>query len=124
MSLPEFLYAIAFSTYMVGALFTFRNHEDSRAVSVMTGAVIADFLITVAPVLGIESLAMNFEGTNRAVIAGSVLGFSTWTIFGIAMWAWFKRRVALFLSLVVVTQFLWFACYLSFVYGMHVYPPG
>ena len=122
MSLPEFFYAIAFSTYMVGALFTFRNHSDVSGIFVMTAAVIADFLITVAPVLGIESLAMQFEGANKAVVAGSILGFSTWTIFGVAMWAWFKRCTALFLSLVLVTQLVWFACYLSFVYGMHVYP--
>ena len=122
MSLPEFLYAIAFSTYMVGALFAFRNHSDVSAILVMTAAVIADILITVAPVLGIDSLAMNFEGANMAVLAGSILGFSTWTIFGVALWAWFKRHTALFLSLVVVVQLVWFACYLSFVYGMHVYP--
>jgi hypothetical protein len=122
MSLPEFLYAIAFASYMIGALFAFRNEANSTAVMIMSVAVAADFLITILPALGVESLSMNFEGSNPVVVAGSVMGLLTWSLFVAAALAWWRNKTTLFLGLVIATQLAWFTCYLSFVYGMHVYP--
>jgi len=122
MSLPELLYAIAFATYMVGALFAFRNDANTTAIVIMGAAVSADFLITILPALGVESLAMNFQGSNAVVVAGSVMGLTTWTLFVIAALAWWRQKTTLFLGLLVATQLSWFVCYLSFLYGMHVYP--
>lgn len=122
MSLPELLYAIAFASFMVGALFAFRNDSSSRAVLVMGVAVTADFLITILPALGVQSLSMNFQGSNPVVVAGSVMGLLTWSLFVAAALAWWRSKTTLFLGLVIATQLAWFTCYLSFVYGMHVYP--
>jgi len=121
-SLPELLYAIAFATFMVGALFAFRDDKNPKAVAVMGVAVLADFLITVLPSLGVDSLSMNFPGTNAVIIAGSITGLLTWTLFVVAAVAWWRSKNTLFLGLVCATQLVWFTCYLSFLYGMHVYP--
>ena len=122
MSLPEFLYAIAFATYMVGALFAFRNDASVIALMVMGAAVLADFLITILPGLGVDSLSMNVQGSNAVIVAGSVTGLLTWTLFVGAALAWRRSKRKLFLGLVCATQLVWFTCYLSFLYGMHVYP--
>lgn len=123
MSLGELVYAFAFGTYMVGVAFAFRNPQGSFALRVMATGITVDFLVTVLPQLGLLSaLAMNVEGSNTVILIGSILGFLTWSMFIAALVARRRKAWKIYLGLILGTQLVWFSCYLSFLYGMHVYP--
>lgn len=123
MSLAELIYAFAFGTYMVGVALAFRDPEGTFPVRVMAAGITVDFLVTLLPQLGfLAPLAMNVEGTNLVITIGSVLGLLTWSMFIGALLVRRRRAWNSFLGIVLATQLVWFASYLSFLYGMHVYP--
>lgn len=123
MSLAELVYAFAFGTYMVGVALAFRDPQGRFPVQVMATGITVDFLVTVLPQLGfLAPLAMQVDGSNTVIMIGSILGFVTWSMFIAALVARWRKAWSAFLGIVLATQLVWFSCYLSFLYGMHVYP--
>lgn len=123
MSLAELVYAFAFGAYMVGAALAFRDPAARLPVLVMATGITVDLLVTVLPQLGLLApLAMNVEGSNTVIMIGAILGVVTWSMFVAALVARRRRAWNAFLGIVLATQLVWFSCYLSFLYGMHVYP--
>jgi hypothetical protein len=122
MLLAEWFYTFALASYMVGAAFTFRGPHWRWPLVVMAIAVAADFLVTLLPRLGVESLAMHASGRNVALILGAIFGAVTWLLFlgVLAARQWGSQN--LYLGLVLTTQLVWFADYLFFLYGLHVLP--
>lgn len=123
MSLAELVYAFALGTYMVGVALAFRDPQGRLPVLVMATGITVDFLVTLLPQLGLFApLAMNVEGSNLVITIGAILGVVTWSMFIAALVVRRRKAWNVFLGIVLATQLVWFACYLSFLYGMHVYP--
>jgi hypothetical protein len=123
MSLAELVYAFAFGTYMVGVALAFRDPQGRFPVMVMSTGITVDFLVTLLPQLGLFApLAMNVRGSNTVILIGVILGVVTWSMYIAALVMRRRKAWNAFLGVILATQLVWFSCYLSFLYGMHVYP--
>ena len=122
MSLAELIYAIAFTTYMIGAGWSLRTDGDGRAVAVLAFGACLDFAITGLSMFGPAVFDMGATGRNFAIDLGALLGVVVWLLVVAApiTWRWGRRPV--FHVLVVSTQVVWFVDYLAFLFGLHVYP--
>lgn len=121
-SLAEWIYACALGAFLFAVPLTFRDPRATWPVAVLTGAILVDFLVTVLPLMGVESLSFNATGSNLSLVLGSVTGLLTWLLFAAAMLARRRERMRQYLGLVLATQITWFVCYLSFLFGLHVVP--
>ncbi|ACF46005.1 hypothetical protein Paes_0962 [Prosthecochloris aestuarii DSM 271] len=122
MSLAEFLYFLAFTTYIIGACWSLRSDGRKAAVIVLIVGVISDVLVTALAMFGPEAFDMGATGRNFAIDLGAVLGAVVWTLALCMLVAWYMQRKPLFHVLTVATLLVWFVAYLAFLYGLHVYP--
>jgi len=122
MSLAEFLYFLAFTTYIIGACWSLRSDGRKAAVIVLIVGVISDVLVTALALFGPEAFDMGATGRNFAIDLGAVLGGVVWTLALCTLVVWYKERKPLFHILTVATLLVWFVAYLAFLYGLHVYP--
>jgi len=122
MSFAEFLYFLAFTTYIIGACWSLRSDGRKAAVIVLIVGVISDVLVTALALFGPEAFDMGATGRNFAIDLGAVLGGVVWTLALCTLAAWYKERKPLFHVLTVATLLVWFVAYLAFLYGLHVYP--
>ncbi|ARM30804.1 hypothetical protein [Prosthecochloris sp. HL-130-GSB] len=122
MSLAEFLYFLAFITYIIGACWSLRSDGRKAAVIVLIVGVISDVLVTALAMFGPEAFDMGATGRNFAIDLGAVLGAVVWTLALSTLAAWYMQRKPLFHVLTVATLLVWFVAYLAFLYGLHVYP--
>ncbi len=122
MSLTEFIYYVAFSTYMVGAAWSLRSDGDGRAVALFTTGALLDFGVTGLAMFGPDVFDMGATGRNFAIDLGALLGVVVWLLVVGTLLAWRFGRRPLFHVLTVATQLVWFTDYLAFLFGLHVYP--
>jgi len=122
MHLAECLYATAFMTYLVGVALCYYDRASPRSVAVMTAGILIDFGTTAAMILGVDSLRMGIEGRNWALDVGTVLGFTVWLSFLATLVIWLTGRRRAFLVMALPIELVWFLCYISFLFGVHVYP--
>ncbi|HED30288.1 MAG TPA: hypothetical protein ENN50_01075 [Prosthecochloris aestuarii] len=122
MSLAEFLYFLAFTTYIIGACWSLRSDGRKAAVIVLIVGVISDVLVTALAMFGPEAFDMGATGRNFAIDLGAVLGAVVWTLALCTLAAWYMQRKPLFHVLTVATLLVWFVAYLAFLCGLHVYP--
>ena len=122
MSFAEFLYFLAFTTYIIGACWSLRSDGRKAAVIVLTIGVISDVLVTALALFGLEAFDMGATGRNFAIDLGAVLGAVVWTLALCMLVARYMERKPLFHILTVATLLVWFVAYLAFLYGLHVYP--
>lgn len=122
MTLSEFLYGIAFCTYMVGVAWALRTGGARPAVALLALGGLMDFGLTMLVSWGPEVFSFGITGRNTAIMIGSALGFATWLLVLAAVIAWWRGRNTAFYVLAVVGQIVWFVDYLAFLYGIHVYP--
>ncbi len=122
MQLAECFYATAFMTYLVGVALCYYDQASPRSVAVMSAGILIDLGTTVAMILGVDALRMGVEGCNWALNVGTVLGFTVWLSFLLALILWFTGRRRAFLLMALPIELVWFLCYISFLFGVHVYP--
>lgn len=122
MQLAECLYATAFMTFMIGVALCYSDRASTRSVLVMTAGILIDFSATAGLWLGIDALRLGVEGRNWAINVGSVLGFTVWLSFLATLAIWLTGRRRVFLVMALPIELIWFLCYISFLFGVHVYP--
>lgn len=122
MSLAEAILTVALATFIAAVPLAHRRPESGAVAAVLAVAVVVDLLVTVAPALGIEALRMRVTGRNALLGIGAALGLVVWVSAAVAAALWLRGRYVAYLRVLLVTQLTWLACYLSFLYGMHVYP--
>jgi hypothetical protein len=121
-SLSEFLYGIAFATYMVGVAWALRTDGRPAAVALLAAGAAMDFGLTGLVSFGPEVFSFGITGSNTAIQIGAALGVVVWLTVTGAVVAWWRERRALFHVLAVAGQLVWFVDYLAFLYGIHAYP--
>ncbi|MBL8226631.1 MAG: hypothetical protein JNM50_14995 [Chromatiales bacterium] len=122
MSLPEFLYGVAFATYMVGVAWSLRTNGARPAVILLAAGAAMDFILTGLVSFGPALFSFGITGSNTAIQVGAILGVAVWLTVTGAIVAWWRGRMPLFYVLAVVGQLVWFVDYLAFLYGIHAYP--
>lgn len=122
MSLSEFLYGVAFATYMVGVAWSLRTDGRPAAVALLAAGAAMDFGLTGLVSFGPEVFSFGITGSNTAIQVGAALGVVVWLMVTGAVVAWWRQRRGQFHVLAVVGQLVWFVDYLAFLYGIHAYP--
>ncbi|NTV46579.1 MAG: hypothetical protein HGB11_08705 [Chlorobiales bacterium] len=119
MALAEILYSIAFSLFLIGAAKSFRENGSQRSVTIMSVAVLIDFLTAMLPLAGVEFLKMHIQGSNLAIAIGVILGFVVWMLFLLALLIKHKGKLQLYHSMITLIEILWFIDFISFLYGTY-----
>jgi hypothetical protein len=122
MSLSEFLYGVAFVTYMIGVAWALRTGGARPAVILLALGAAMDFGLTGLVSFGPEVFSFGITGSNTAIQIGALLGVVVWLTVTGAVIAWWRGRKQLFYVLAVAGQIVWFVDYLAFLYGIHAYP--
>lgn len=122
MSLAEFVYGVAFCTYMVGTAWSLRSNGARAAVALLAAGASMDFGLTGLVMWGPQVFSFGVDGSNFALELGAILGIVVWLLVGTGLVAWWRGRLQVFHVTVVAGQVVWFVDYLAFLYGVHVYP--
>jgi hypothetical protein len=107
---------------MAGAAKSFKDNGSTLSVWIMSSGVILDFLMSILPVLGVQSLSSNLKGINGVIIFAIAFGFVVWGMYVAALIVRRKGNRLLFHVLIAVIEIAWFIDFISFLYGMYKFP--
>jgi hypothetical protein len=122
MSPNQFLYAIAYCLFLVGAAKSFRENGSKSSLWIMGSGLSIDVLTSLLIVMGVKFLQSNVKGSNAVTKFAIILGGIVYILFIIALFVRKKRNFPLYHSLIIVVEIAFFIALLSFVYGKYAFP--
>ena len=119
MAANELLSICAYCMFLIGAARSFRTGGDRVSVRIMACGIGLDAVLALLPMLGITALRSAEPVMNAGIIAGIILGATTWSIFAAALILRAVNKTRLYHALIAAAQVTWFIAYVSFLLGMY-----
>jgi hypothetical protein len=119
MAVNELLSICAYCIFLTGAARSFRTNGDRSSVWIMACGIGLDAVLALLPMAGITALRGAQPAMNAGIIAGIILGATTWTVFAAALILRAVKKTGAYHALIAAAQVTWFIAYVSFLLGMY-----